>query len=1033
MDKSLNSQSLKVTFGKKLKTLSLLCAATFAGFSIAPNAYAEDIELYVKNKVSTNEKPRVLLVFDTSGSMNWRLSDGRSCGQDYNNNWIECTDSRLKTAKAAVNTLIDNSPDVTFGLMRFNGSSGGYVLSGLGTAHSTIKSQIAAIDAQGVTPLSETTYEGYLYLSGKNMQYGDNVSSNKRDTSVDNGYRYESPFKPEKNPDGTTVLRCDNTINVILITDGDPTSDRGVNDDIYKLFGDDNKPKPIATYEGYDNYLHSLAEYMANNDLYSSTSTIEETARTYTIGFGSGMSEQGKYLLKETAKLGKGTYFHANNAADLAAALEKTIQKIREVNDTFTSPSVASSQSDRTKSLDSVYYAMFYPKGSARWQGNIKKLKLKGDILVDKDEMAAIDSDGNIVENAKTYWLKGDVPDGNVVAKGGVSEHLAAMTKERTVYTDVGAGTPMPIFNLSNAKAGAGGSEAALATHMDVDKDKLADYINWSKGKDLDKSTESKYVMREDVLGDPLHSKPIALNYGDGNVYILVGTNAGYIHMFKDSGDSVEEVWSFIPYELYPIIKDLKENTKDIKVYGMDLTPAVHFDDANGNGVVDSGDKVWAFFGMRRGGGSYYALDISIQNAPSLLWSKPINEDRLGYSELAQSWSIPKITYINVKGYADKPLLVFGAGYDTNKDNVARSSDTKGRGLFIADAETGNLVWSLTPAATGGSNTNFPGDHGITGGIALLDSDYDGYTDRLYAADVGGDIWRVDMPSDTPIGGDEPWSVFKLAALGGDGASDRRFFYEPEVARTYFSKVTIDNSGSSQVVQRQMTPYEAVVIGSGNRAKPSEIEVANNLYMIRDENVITKTFKDNAKPNAITHSELMNMDPNVFGDVLDNRSAFTQKEAELARFKGWKYGLGVGEKSLSKATIIGGVAYFSTFTPSDETAENACSLSGGMGALYAFHLHYGVKVYNNHKMNVGDRIPATPQMVFNSNADGESQFLLVGVGKGDNSGVIKAKSIDENAVPRDKDGDGVLDLVGEFAGFKTHRSYIYKDTQNKVH
>jgi type IV pilus assembly protein PilY1 len=141
----------------------------------------------------------------------------------------------------------------------------------------------------------------------------------------------------------------------------------------------------------------------------------------------------------------------------------------------------------------------------------------------------------------------------------------------------------------------------------------------------------------------------------------------------------------------------------------------------------------------------------------------------------------------------------------------------------------------------------------------------------------------------------------------------------------------------------------------------------------------------------------------------------------------------VGEKSLSKATIIGGVAYFSTFTPSDETAENACSLSGGMGALYAFHLHYGVKVYNNHKMNVGDRIPATPQMVFNSNADGESQFLLVGVGKGDNSGVIKAKSIDENAVPRDKDGDGVLDLVGEFAGFKTHRSYIYKDTQNKVH
>ena len=32
-------------------------------------AYAEDIELYVNKDANSDEKPRVLLIFDTSGSM----------------------------------------------------------------------------------------------------------------------------------------------------------------------------------------------------------------------------------------------------------------------------------------------------------------------------------------------------------------------------------------------------------------------------------------------------------------------------------------------------------------------------------------------------------------------------------------------------------------------------------------------------------------------------------------------------------------------------------------------------------------------------------------------------------------------------------------------------------------------------------------------------------------------------------------------------------------------------------------------------
>ncbi len=40
--------------------------------------HAEDIELYVNHNVDLDEKPRVLIVFDTSGSMAFSTSSGNS-------------------------------------------------------------------------------------------------------------------------------------------------------------------------------------------------------------------------------------------------------------------------------------------------------------------------------------------------------------------------------------------------------------------------------------------------------------------------------------------------------------------------------------------------------------------------------------------------------------------------------------------------------------------------------------------------------------------------------------------------------------------------------------------------------------------------------------------------------------------------------------------------------------------------------------------------------------------------------------------
>ncbi len=137
-------------------------------------------------------------------------------------------------------------------------------------------------------------------------------------------------------------------------------------------------------------------------------------------------------------------------------------------------------------------------------------------------------------------------------------------------------------------------------------------------------------------LGDPLHSKPLIVNYGGSadnqDIRIIVGTNAGALHMFKDSGATVDESWAFMPREFFPNIDSLRKNyASSDKVYGIDGSATVYVLDTNGNGSIEAvnGDKAWLFIGSRRGGSSYYGLDISYPDNPKLLWH--INQNTSGF------------------------------------------------------------------------------------------------------------------------------------------------------------------------------------------------------------------------------------------------------------------------------------------------------------------------------------------------------------------------------------------------------------------
>jgi len=766
----------------------------------------------------------------------------------YHNSKNQKYYSRLSIAKRVIEDTIVTTPGVDFGLSVFNrnyadgSKSGGRIVYGITTNNEANKSSLLTainkFNADGYTPLCENLYEAYRYFAGLGVYFGDDDESQdpKRDKTIEKDNSYISPFFGKQ---------CQDKAYVIYVTDGEPTRDNDADTEIRKLSGITNANK----FSG--NFLPALAGWLNKNDVNTSLDGTQ-TVSTYTIGFSSGAASAAP-ILKETASRGGGAYYSANDAQKLQEALQSIFSNILETNSSFTSPSIASNNFDRTQTLDSVYYAMFLPNEGPRWVGNLKKFKVTGSgDIVDKNGNDAIGDDGNLASSACSYWTADSVcsstsggGDGNNVEIGGALTKLQS-TATRKLYGNFGTGGAIKTFSKSNAATSSGiSSEAALASFMGVDKTELTKLFDWTIGIDVDDEDKdgSTTDKRSDIMGDPLHSKPLAINYGTAgspDIRILLGTNAGFLHMFKDSGSSVEESWAFMPQELLPNLRGLRANvpTGVHSVYGID-SPPVAYVKRNASGAID---KAWLFVGMRRGGKSYYALNITNPDSPQFMWK--VDPSSTGMSDMGQSWAEPVVTFIpgvpagNTSADTASPVVIIGGGYNpSTKDSAGvGTDDTTGRSVYILNAETGALVYRF---GTGSSGTQLPGIvDSIPNSIAILDSNSDKLTDRLYATDTGANIWRMDLPSASPTSSTSPWTAFKFASLGGSTqATDRRFFAEPAVAQTVFtniSQVSVTDSSNNTTTNLtyQNIPYDAVTVGSGHRPHPLDTTRSDKFFEI---------------------------------------------------------------------------------------------------------------------------------------------------------------------------------------------------------
>jgi type IV pilus assembly protein PilY1 len=909
---------------------------------------------------------------------------------------------RIAIARDTITSLINTTPGVDFGLMVFNynynsGSSigsddGGRIVSGVRQMtdpnRAVLADTVSRLNAETWTPLCESLFEAYRYYSGGAVLGGNKGGSQTpaADASITIGSRYVSPMQG-----------CQPQSYVILITDGEPTRDNSYNSLIQAELG-------LSGSDSFDgSYLAGVAGWLRDNDVNDALQGSQRVV-TYTIGFSQGAADAAA-LLEETALRGGGQYYAAEDALALQGSLQQIFSEILAVNSSFTSPSIAANSFDRTQTLDAIYYAMFLPSDRPRWAGNLKKLRIASDgRVVDQRGSLAINAEGSIADGACSIWTPSAIcsqassgGDGNDVLIGGAMEHVINRGSRRVLTNPAGATGELVEMDVDSLAAAVGGEAALLSAIGISDAEELGDYVDWLLGQDVDDDdgNGNRSETRLDVIGDPLHSKPLALSFGDTKgVRVLMGTNHGYLHMFQDNGTNIDESWSYYLPEMLPTLRELRANaqTGGHTVYGVDGAATAYVFDEDADGNIEPGtDNVWVFFGLRRGGRAYYALDISDPDSPELMWS--VNSQSPGMSELGQTWSEPVITRIPER---DSPVMIVGGGYDVNKDGPGvGTADATGRAIFLLDAETGELIHRFSAESGGGATvTSWPVTDSIAAKVTVLDSDGDGVTDRLYAPDTGGSIWRVDMPTGDP--GD--WSSTHFAELGGaTDADDRRFFGEVTVAQTTFSlveTVLVDQDGEEvSVTTASETPYDAVLIGSGDRTQPNGEGTQNYLFALQDRSIKTQTFdeSDNPAPAPIRVGDLYSVAGDPFSIAADGDALLTAK-LELGERRGWYVPLSAKEKALSAPTLIAGQVYFTTFVPGNLEQAEAC-VTAGEGFLYAFSLQEGRRLT---WMSVGARLPGhtadywcPPPDEDDEGREWDPSLYLVGVGVGDdNTGTI---------------------------------------------
>lgn len=421
--------------------------------------------------------------------------------------------------------------------------------------------------------------------------------------------------------------------------------------------------------------------------------------------------------------------------------------------------------------------------------------------------------------------------------------------------------------------------------------------------------------------------------------------------------------------------------------------------------------QTFASGGLRMGGSTYYSLDISDKTNPKYIYSIGSNyantlqntialqglrdstagttPEHTAYARMGQSWGKPAVGF--VKSGGKKVMVHFlPGGYDicyerpdfklndaTTTDTKCRSKPTaQGNAVYMVqvaeektnpqtkvvtmetNSNSGKLLWWATNGNGTDGKTQRSASlqasqhqdlkHSIVAEIRTVDRNYDGLTDHIYFADLGGQVWRADINNNASTHNTTKTDDFKIDRVvkildvsnqvaGTDTAP--RFYERPLFTVTN----EVDKSGGLSGV---------ITVGTGNRSNPvsDTRSKPEAIYTIIDKDVGRRDlfcYQNNAskcQPIMLTTKNITvaDLDELKFEASDANIKTNMKKLATEPGYKqGWYFPLKTwatkdnagstkienvdGLKMFNEPDAQAKLLFVTTYNPNTTTAGNSCS------------------------------------------------------------------------------------------------------------
>lgn len=468
--------------------------------------------------------------------------------------------------------------------------------------------------------------------------------------------------------------------------------------------------------------------------------------------------------------------------------------------------------------------------------------------------------------------------------------------------------------------------------------------LKWLRGDTSNEGTGNNYRERAGgfKLGDIVDSTPVFVgsppnlpdletsphstfrsNFVNRPERIYVGANDGMLHGFDAS--TGEEKIAYVPSEVYPNLSALTSpNYSTNHKYFVNGSPTVG--DAYASFTKPSacsGTDCWRTVlasGLGAGGKGVFALDVTDPTG-SRLTGLSFNETNASNVVL---WEFTDSSTPNDMGYVfgqptiaklhnNKWGVIFGNGYNSTNEKAV---------LYILDVKDGSIIKKITLDSGPDNGLSAP---------AVVDTNGDYIADYVYAGDLKGNLWKVDITSSNTNNwessyksGSTPYPLF----VAMDASSNRQVItVRPEVGSqptgqggymVYFGTgrylAVGDNSAAntSVPINTFYGIWDKPYTGSGTPVTRAKL-LAQTISVATAASTTVRTVSNITIQNWATSGNC-NSDGsgNCLGCRLDLRTGFTDS---------------LGERAVSNPVLLGGTLpriIFTTLIPQSD----ACTYGG---------------------------------------------------------------------------------------------------------